>query len=223
MVPFVVRRAPARRRLHAGVAIAVAALVVVPWCVRNSLVFHRLTGISNGDGAVLAEANTHRTYHGPLVGSWSLEGLAAPSAADRYDEAAANAHQRSVGLDYAGRHAGRLPVVLAARLLRTWSLYPFAPAAQVRWNVYIDRRVTALEWAALVSVWAAMLLSLVALRDLRARRAPLAPLVAPLVLVCVVSVVFYGDERFRDAADVSLVLLATVGTFVLARRRPRSA
>jgi hypothetical protein len=41
-----------------------------------------------------------------------------------------------------------------------------------------------------------------------AYRTTLAPLVAPLVLVTVVSALFFGDVRFREAADVSLVLLA---------------
>lgn len=220
MIPLVARRARVRPWLHTGVAFAAVAVLVAPWCIRNSLVFHRLTGVSNGDGAVLAEANTHRAYYGPLVGSWTLDGLNVRPLAgrDRYNEAAGSAHLRTLALRYAGQHAGRLPAVLGARLLRTWSLYPLSPAEQVRWNTYIDRRVTALEWASLITAWAAMLLSALALRDLRARRAPLVPLVAPIVLVSVVSLLFYGDERFRDAADVSLVVLGTFGAAALAAR-----
>jgi hypothetical protein len=43
---------------------------------------------------------------------------------------------------------------------------------------------------------------------LRRRGVALAPLLAPLVLVTLVSALFFGDVRFREAADVSLVLLA---------------
>ena len=42
---------------------------------------------------------------------------------------------------------------------------------------------------------------------------------APLVLVTVTSALGYGETRFRQAAEVSLVVLAALGVELLRRRR----
>ena len=64
LLPFAVRRAGPRRLRHLALAVAGTALLVVPWSIRTSLVFHRPVTISTGDGAVLAGSNAHSTYYG---------------------------------------------------------------------------------------------------------------------------------------------------------------
>lgn len=215
LVPFVVRRS-----WRAGVvAAAVAALIVVPWCIRNTIEFDRPVTIATGDGSVLAGANTHRTYYGDLIGGWDVGGLHGPApAAARINEAVGSDAGRERALDYAGEHLGRLPVVAAARVLRTWNLYPFAPAEQVRQNAFFSGSTQWPQWLSLFGSWTAFALAIVGVVALRRRGRPLAPLLAPVALVTLVSVLFNGDPRYRDAADVSLVLLASVGAAFLLQR-----
>jgi hypothetical protein len=61
-----------------------------------------------------------------------------------------------------------------------------------------------------------MALALAGAIALGRRGVRMAPLLAPLALVTVVSVLFYGDPRFRAAAEVSLVVLAAAGLRALA-------
>lgn len=225
LMPFLLRPA-AGVRARSAIAMVLAALVVVlPWCVRNTIVFHRVTTITTGDGGVLAGANLHSTYYGQLLGAWDLGGLAGSlpaSPTDRYNEAASAALLRRRGLRYAEAHAGRLPVVMGARVLRTWGLYPFSPRGQVNYNEFSANHVPRYEWIALAMHWLAMLLAIPGVLWLRARRLPLAPLLAPLALITVVSMLFFGDYRFRQAANPSLVVLATLGVAGIAARRGRA-
>ena len=210
LVPLAVRRAPARRLRLAGVAALAAAVVVGPWCLRNTLEFDRPVGVSTGDGGVLAGANNHDAYYGPQKGAWNLGGLSgapAPPVGPSFD-AALSARLRRKGLDYAGDHLGRLVPVIGVRVLRTWSAWPLDPEDKVTYNAFVGGRDRGAEWAALLVGWVVMALAVAGAIALRRRAAPLAPLVAPLVLVTVVSALFFGDVRFREAADVSLVLLA---------------
>jgi hypothetical protein len=46
-------------------------------------------------------------------------------------------------------------------------------------------------------------------------------LIAPLIVVCITVLTTYGNQRFREPADLSLVLLAAVGVNQLWRQRRR--
>jgi hypothetical protein len=210
LVPFAVRGAGGRRLRLAAVAVVATAVVVAPWCIRNTLEFDRPVGVSTGDGGVLAGANNHDAYYGPQKGAWNLAGLTLrrSARAERFDDAALSARLRRKGLDYAGDHAGRLVPVAGVRVLRTWSVWPLDPDEKVTYNAFVGGRDKGAEWAALAMGWAVMALAVAGGIALRRRGVPLVPLVAPLVLVTVVSALFFGDVRFREAADVSLVLLA---------------
>jgi hypothetical protein len=213
LVPFAVRQAPSMRLRHLAVVVGVTALVIAPWCIRNTTTFDRPVGITTGDGAVLAGANNQPTYHGFQIGAWNLGGLVLPPAPgpDRYNEAAGAIRLRRKGLDYARDHAGRAAIVAGVRVLRTWSIYPFDPVDKVRYTAFVSARRRGYEWAGLISAWAAMALAIAGAVGLRRRGVPLAPLVAPLALVTIVSALCFGDLRFREAADVSVVVLAAAG------------
>lgn len=210
LVPPVVRRAPADRLRLGAAAVLAAGVVVAPWCLRNTLEFDRPVGVSTGEGGVLAGANNHEAYHGPQAGAWNLGGLMLPRPAgvNRFDDAALSARLRRKGLDYAADHAGRLVPVAGLRVLRTWSVWPLDPDEKVTYNAFVGGRDKNAEWAALLVGWVTMALAVAGAVALRRRGVPLAPLAAPLVLVTLVSVLSFGDVRFREAADVSLVLLA---------------
>jgi Dolichyl-phosphate-mannose-protein mannosyltransferase len=210
LLPFAVRRAGARPLRHALVAVAATAVVIAPWCIRNSIEFDRPAGITTGDGAVLAGANDELTYHGRFIGAWDFAGLALPppTGAARFNEAAGAVRLRDKGLRYARHHASRLPLVIPARVLRTWSVYPFDPTTKVRYTALVEKRREWAEWPTLFMAWAVMLLAIAGAVGLRRRGVWLAPFVVMAVLATLVSAVFYGDVRFREAADVSLVVLA---------------
>jgi hypothetical protein len=153
-----------------------------------------------------------------------VRGLAGPAPASaRINEAIGSDAGRTHALDYAGSHLGRLPVVVAARVLRTWSLYPLAPAAQVREYAFYSGSTRWSQWLLLISSWLACVLAVVGVLALRRRGLPLAPLLAPVVLVTLVSALFNGDPRYRQAADISLVLLGTAGAFAVWARARRGA
>ena len=197
--------------------------MVIPWSVRNTVVLDRPVGITTGDGAVLAAANNHVVYHGDRLGSWDFGSLAVPASAtvDRTDDGAMGAYLRRRGLDYARHHASRVPVVLVGRVLRTWSLFPLDPTTNVDQVAFIAVRRRWVQWTALVSAWAVMVMALAGAFALRRRGVPMAPLLAPLALVTVVSALFYGDPRFRQAAEVSLVVLAAAALQALWRSARR--
>jgi 4-amino-4-deoxy-L-arabinose transferase-like glycosyltransferase len=219
LVPVAIWRAPADRLRLFAAAAAAALLVVAPWCVRNTVEFHRPVGISTGDGAVLAGANNQFAYYGRLAGAWNLVGLALPGPqhVSAFDDAALSARLRRKGLDYARDHAARAVAVAGLRVLRTWTVYPFDTSAKVRYNAFVSGRRVSWEWPSLFMGWVSMALAIAGAIRLRRRGAPLGPVLAPIVLVTVVSAVFFGDVRFREAADVSLVLLAAAA---LARPLP---
>jgi hypothetical protein len=194
----------------------------MPWCIRNTIEFDRPVTIATGDGSVLAGANTRATYHGDLLGAWDVGGLHRPVPAEAaINEAAGSGAGRRHSLDYAGEHLGRLPVVLAARTRRTWNVYPFSPVEQVRQYAFFAGSTRWVQWLSMLTALVALVLAVVGVRALRGRGAPLAPLLAPVALVTLVSVLFNGDPRYRDAADISLVLLGTAGAFELWRRARR--
>jgi 4-amino-4-deoxy-L-arabinose transferase-like glycosyltransferase len=192
---------PWRRPRLAAVVVLACAVVLAPWTIRNLSVFAKPVLLSTNEGGLIAGANCPSTYRGHDIGSWDIRCVPGGGG----DESAASARARKAGLDYAGHHAGRLPLVLLARLGRTFELLqPVRQAEQA------EGRAEGLELAGAV-VWFLLLpLGAYGLVLLRRRDVPLAPLLAPFVVVLAATVVGYGVPRFRHPADVALAVLAGV-------------
>jgi 4-amino-4-deoxy-L-arabinose transferase-like glycosyltransferase len=210
-------RLPARRLAIFGVAVAACAVVLAPWTIRNLTTFDKPFALSTNEGNLIAGANCPSTYHGHDIGSWDIRCVPAGLVED---ESLAAARFRRAGLDYAGNHAGRLPLVIAARLGRTFEL--LQPIRQAR---HAEGRAFGLEVAG--AIWFLLLVppGLFGVALLRRRSVPLAPLLAPLGLAVAATVVGYGVPRFRHPADVALTVLAgvaLVGTSRLSRSAGRS-
>lgn len=216
----VVLVAGTRRLRNAALVCAAVAVIVVPWCVRNTIAFDQVTGLTTGVGSTFAGSNLHSTYYEPLLGGWDPVNLYRTPAGRHpsRNEAVQSDHWLRDARRYAGDHLGRLPIVLAARVGRTWSLYPLLPAEKVQFASDWYRHIAWVEYVALVAFALAVVLAVVGGRALRRRGGPLWVLLVPMVLVTVVSLVGYGDLRFREAADVSLAILAAVGVDALSRR-----
>ena len=211
----------AQRWKHALAAVVVALAVVAPWVSFNLVRFKDPTFVSTNDGLTLAGANCDSVYYGPSTGFWSLACGADPGPGDQSQTSSA---LRRRGLDYLTHHTSRLPVVVLARLGRTWSV--FRPLDMARLNTGEDREpwVTRLGLIAYYPTMVFAIAGAVVLWRRRAR-AVLWALLVPSIIVTINTVVTYGLPRFRAGAEPALALLAAVGVVALAGRlrhpRPR--
>jgi asparagine N-glycosylation enzyme membrane subunit Stt3 len=112
-------------------------------------------------------------------------------------------------------HKGRLPLVMLARIGRTWSV--FRPGDMIDFNAGEDRDrwVTRLG---LIFYYPTLLLGIVGGVELwRRRRRVWWVLVVPAIAVTIGVALTYGQTRFRAAAEPSLALFAAVGIVTLLR------
>ena len=182
----------------AGVAVLICVVVLTPWSVRNWVTFDQPVLVSTNSGGAIGGANCEATYYGDELGSWSLPCVSVHSGneAERLDAS------RRDGVRYARDHARRLPVVAAARVGRVWSLYgPFQVPEGRSGRV---NKLAVLLFFLLVpaAVWGALLL--------RRRGREVWLLLAPFVAVTLTALTSYGNVRFRESAEVSLVVLAGI-------------
>jgi hypothetical protein len=181
-------------------SVGCTAVVVAPWVLRNVAEFDRAV-VANNDGGLVAAANCHPAYHGRDVGS-ALERCVPVVKGDEAEQARA---QRRHGVDYARDHAGRVPVVAAFRVLRTWSLYqPAREAAEQGRSENVQKLGIAFDYLLI-------LLAIPGLIALRRDRTALIVVLAPVVLVTVVAAATYGFVRLRHPAELSLAILAANG------------
>jgi 4-amino-4-deoxy-L-arabinose transferase-like glycosyltransferase len=209
--------APAVGRLRLfGVACLAALVVLAPWTIRNWTTVDRPVLVSTNDGVTLAGANCAATYHGRDLGSFDTGCI--PPARFPANEARQAAEYRSDAASYAGDHLGRVPVVVAVRVLRLWGLYQPTRLAYDAQN----RRLAVQEAGVLFS-YLLIPLAVFGAILLRRRREPLSILLAPILLVTITAALTYGGLRLRHAGEIPLVILAAVGAERLIARRRRAA
>jgi 4-amino-4-deoxy-L-arabinose transferase-like glycosyltransferase len=205
-LPVALRLRP-RRLATLGVVALAVVVVVAPWTVRNAVTFERPVILSTNEGGLLAGANCGRTYRGRDIGSWEIRCV---PGGDFADESVAADQARDKGLDYARDHAGRVPVVVAARLGRTFGV--LQPIRQAR---HAEGRAFGLEVAGAIWFWLLLPPGVYGLVLMRRRGVPLAPLLAGLWLTLAATVLGYGVPRFRLPADVALTVLGGVAVAAL--------
>jgi hypothetical protein len=199
---------------RAGVAALACVVVLAPWLARCWIVFDRPVLISTNVGGLLAGANCDTTYHGALIGQWDFGCIPPPVHANEALEAE---RLRDRGLSYARHHAGRVPVVEAARLGRSFELY--RPREQARQEAFFEGRNLRVEQAGVACYYVLALLAVYGVVVLRRRDGPWAVLLAPVALVILVTLISYGFTRLRVAAEPAIVVLAAVAVDALAARR----
>jgi len=183
----------------AAVTVGVFALVLTPWTVRNWIVFDRPVLVATEGGETLAGANCADAYYGSRTGTWIFDCVHFSGRGNEAAELDAAGHR---GLRYARDHASRVPVVVAARLARTWGLWaPFGvPEGRRAW-------VT----AAGVAVYFLLVpLAIYGFLVLRRRGVPVWILTTPLITVTLTALLSYGTVRFRHSAELTIVVLAAV-------------
>ncbi len=217
-----------RRRAAAILTgLVVMAAVVLPWTIRNQRTFDRLVPISNNVGTALAGANCDLTYEGASLGSWRSTFGADDADAGKcftgfngrrpgFNEADAAAAARRQGLTYAREHPGRLPLVASTRVLRTFGL--FRPAQQIELEA-LEGRPQRLEQLGTWFEWALYPLAIGGAVVLVRRRAPIWPLAASVITVIVSTLLTYGNQRFRIAAEPAILIAAATAMVTLGSRR----
>jgi 4-amino-4-deoxy-L-arabinose transferase-like glycosyltransferase len=206
LVPVV--RRPGGLRTAAVAALAFV-LVLTPWTIRNWIVFDQPVLVATNSGTAIAGANCAETYGGDRLGGWLPQCIRSHPG----NEAEHHSDALQDGLRYAKNHTERLPAVLAARLGRVWSVYdPF----QIP-----EGRSPRVQKAGVILFFLLVPLAVAGGFALRRRGVPIWILVAPLVVVSVTALVTYGNVRFREPAELSVVVLAAVGVDALWRRAGR--
>lgn len=197
------RRAWARTAAVAG---AGAILMTGAWTIRNAIVLHHFQPLTNNSGWTFAGANCDAVYSGTQIGGWRLDCIPQGLTGDETER---SAQARALGLDYMRDHSGEIPAVLAARLGRTFGVW------DVRTNLFIEHfegRDYDWLWAAwCVWVLLAPLAIFGAVVQWRTERG-LQPLLTPVLIVAIVTLLTYGNQRFRAAAEPSIVVFAAVAT-----------
>jgi hypothetical protein len=213
LVPLLVVPAPWRGGLRPVLAgLAAFAVVLAPWSIRNLSAFDRPVLVSNNTGSVLAGANCRDTYHGRLLGEWSVACLSYPPN-ESEGETAARLRRR--GFDYIEGHTRRFLWVGGIRVLRTWDF--FRPRQQIELSGQ-EARDTRVERIGVIVYYPLLALAVAGGVLMRRRRAVLLVLLAPAVMVTIMSFLGYGITRFRLAAEISIVVLAAVALVAIAER-----
>lgn len=208
-----------RDRLRTLVAMtAVAVLVISPWLARNWAVQDTFPLLSTNGGLTAMVANCHAAYYDE-VGFFDAR-CSLACIKDRDDELRQSRCGTRVARRYALDHEGRVPLVVAARVARTWNVY--APEHDLRYAEFGGRNYT-VGLLGLVLFFVLVPLAAFGAVRLARRRRPLLLLLVPLVVVTLSSAATFGFSRYRVAAEVPLVVLAAVGLTALPsrRRQPR--
>ena len=185
-----------------------ALCMFAPWWAYTVPRFSHPVLLSDQLGVTLATANCAPTYGGPLLGYWT-DSCETDVPVPRGGALARNAQLEHVALHYAEHHAGRVPVVMAARLGRALGVFRPAQQIDLEWSVLGRPRLPAT--AGLFAYYVLVGFAALGVVDLRSRRIPVAPFVVILVEVVVVAAAIFGQTRYRDPLDVALVILAAVG------------
>jgi hypothetical protein len=204
-----------------ALALAPVLLLVGVWTVRNAVRLDTFVPVTNNSATLLAGANCDRVYHGRDIGLWNLDCAvasvtAAETADSGTDEATVAADMRRDAAAYARDHLGRLPVIGAVRVLRTFGLWDVP--GQLRYES-LEGRPYRWLWAGWIGDAALAVLAIVGAVAVRGRGRPLWFLLVPFGLVAITAVAGYGNQRFRALAEPSLLVLAGAGIAALLPRR----
>lgn len=213
IVPLVLatRSIPLSRRVGwlAGAA-AVAIVLMTPWTAFNMARFREPVVLSTGLGTTMAAGACDATFSGDLLGQFSVKDCSVPHYPELrdLDRSETDLHMRRVALDYTRDHITELPVVVAARVGRTFSVY--RPFQEVRlfseWSgtaQWVGHAWTVMYWLLIAPAVAGVVL-------LRRRGVMVYPLLVQFVIVVFSAASTFGLIRYRAGAEVPLLILAAV-------------
>jgi hypothetical protein len=190
------------------------AVVLAPWVGANLVRFDTPVLLTTNDGTTLLGANCEDAYYGSDIGGWSLFCVVEEGSALGEDPGSRSARHRRMAISYARDHAGRLPLIGAARLGR--GLDVVGIDNQVNGDVGEERYRWA-SWSGVVSWWGMGVLAVLGVR--RVTGPVLWVLLTPVAGVAITTVVFYGAHRIRAPMEPVVVVLAAIALATIAARR----
>jgi 4-amino-4-deoxy-L-arabinose transferase-like glycosyltransferase len=222
VVALTTRVSWADRTAFAFAVVIGAALLVAPWVGFNMSRFEDSTTVSTNDGIALAGSNCRNVYYGKGIGLTAITGPDAciDNPHPPGDQSQVATIYRKRAFDYMRDHTRRVPLVVAARIGRTWSLY--RPLDMVAFNKGEGRESWVTRLGLLV-YYPTLILAVAGSIAMWRRRARLAlwVLLVPAISVTIGVAATYGQTRFRSAAEPSLAILAAVGVLILFPRIAR--
>jgi 4-amino-4-deoxy-L-arabinose transferase-like glycosyltransferase len=189
-----------------GVMAAVGVLIIGPWVVRNLTTFEERTVLGTGFGLVLAYGNCDATYSGSKLGYWDNSCLRKYTPG--VEESVFDKQALDQGTSYIEAHAGRVPVVLLARIGRIWEVY--RPVQNVELNEFFEQRGTQASWAVLVGYYLLLPFAIGGLVVMRRRRVPIYPILAIVAAVTITVMIGFPVTRYRASFDAVTPVLAAV-------------
>ena len=200
-----------------AVVVVVTIVSVTPWIVYNTSRFNAFVLMSTNEGSTWLGANCPLTYSGPGMGGWNLECLdngVLPRPGE--DTSQRSVRRRHEAVTYTLAHKLRVPLVVAARVLRSADLFGLNE------NVRADLGEERPRWAirtGIASWW--VLAPMAALGVWRVRRGLRYVVLVPAIGVLAVTVAFYGSHRLRVPIEPIVVLGAA--SFVASLQSVRRA
>lgn len=199
------------RILRYGIAGVVCCLVLAPWVIRNNIVMKEPITLSDGTGTVMVQANCDDTYYGKHLGYWSLRcGDPQPHGpnGELLDESQRDVVVRKRATTYISNHTTRLvTVVVPARVARMWGVYQ--PLEQIRLDIGEGRPSIPAKLGFIQYVALALLACVGAVIQWR-RKQPVLVIGLWAVLATFTAATAFGTTRYRTAAEVSIVMFATI-------------
>ncbi len=189
---------------RAVVIVAATGVTVLPWIVYNTARFDTVVLMSTNEGNTWLGANCAASYGGVGIGGWNLSCLengVTPPANENTAER--SIRRRREAMNYVRANVSRVPVVVAARVLRGADLYGLRET--VRGDLGEERPTWAI-WAGMVSWW--LLAPMAAIGLWRTRRGVRYILTVPIIGVAAVAIVFYGSHRLRVPAESLVAVCA---------------
>ena len=190
---------------RAVVMLVVVGAVIAPWMIYNSTRFDAPVLLSANEGITILGANCDATYGGPKMGGWLTSCLNDVVIQPGEDASELSRREHKLAVQYMREHVRRLPLVVAARLLRTVDLYGLHDLVLID---MADQRGRVQSWGGILSWW--LLAPLAAVGWWRSRRRCGWILLAPAISVFATAAVFYGAHRLRAPLEPVVVICAAM-------------
>ncbi len=198
-----------------AILLAVMALTIMPWTIRNAITEHTFVPVTTELGTTLAGTYNALAAHHHFM--WMIGGYrnyAAIRNNGRINDATRNSRLTSAVLSYVGQHPSYVPQAMFWNTMRLLDLQGRLVSRKTARN---DADATAaFADLGVYNFWVVGLLALGGALTVAARRVPRALWAVPLLLWASEAPITTGTPRFRAVLDPFVILLAAFAIQALA-------